>query len=173
MAEGNGPLVALPDGARLALEQARSDRDRQITGGLRRWFKGFASCAKFYEWTLHCTLCRESVPNTAEAWRHWGECSGKRPLIDTSAGRVVQKTDTGLLWVTGRAVPRVELPATHMEWLVQFPEVGAYLLLGLHCARCEADLAGFNAESDAVFSCACGCREFIGDNRDHVELLVH
>jgi len=36
--------------------------------------------------------------------------------------------------------------------------------IGLHCARCEADLVGNNADTDKMFSVSCRCREFIASN---------
>lgn len=40
----------------------------------------------------------------------------------------------------------------------------AGLGIGLHCAKCEADLQGANAEIDQTFSVTCQCREFKADN---------
>jgi hypothetical protein len=62
---------------------------------------------------------------------------------------------------------RVELKAGVMEWMRQFADVAAALNLGIHCGRCGADVVGKNADSDRVFSLACGCREYIGSNRDY------
>jgi hypothetical protein len=64
------------------------------------------------------------------------------------------------------ASARVELRPGVMEWMRQFADVASALNLGLHCGRCGADVVGKNADSDRVFSLACGCREFLGANRD-------
>jgi len=61
---------------------------------------------------------------------------------------------------------RVELRPGVMEWLRQFADVAQALTLGIHCGRCGADLVGHNGEHDHTFSVACGCREFVSQNRD-------
>lgn len=67
----------------------------------------------------------------------------------------------------GRTSERVELRPNVMEWLRQFSDVAAKLKIGLHCGLCGADLVGKNADSDRVYSVSCGCRDFLGGNRDH------
>lgn len=66
-----------------------------------------------------------------------------------------------------RQAERVELRAGVMEWLRQFQDVATALGLGVHCAKCGNDLVGKNSDSDKVFAATCGCREFIGPNRDY------
>lgn len=60
---------------------------------------------------------------------------------------------------------RIELRAGLMEWLYQAGLVFKTMSLGIHCAKCGADLIGKNADTDKVFSATCGCREFVGPNR--------
>lgn len=68
---------------------------------------------------------------------------------------------------TEKATERIELRAGVMEWMKQFSDVAAALHIGLHCARCKADLIGKNADSDKHFTVLCECREFVGENRDY------
>ena len=75
-------------------------------------------------------------------------------------------TPNGLKTV-GKPLERVELRPGLTEWFRQFVEVAAHFSLGLHCSKCGADIVGRNADSDRSFSVACGCREFIGMNRDY------
>lgn len=75
-------------------------------------------------------------------------------------------TPDGMQTIGAKAPERVELRPAIMEWLRQFSDVAAALGLGVHCAKCGADLVGKNADSDRVFSVSCGCREFVGGNRD-------
>jgi hypothetical protein len=63
-------------------------------------------------------------------------------------------------------VTRVELSAAVGEWLRQFWDVAQALGLGLHCASCQGDLVGKNAETDPVYGVSCNCRDFIWKNRD-------
>jgi hypothetical protein len=76
-------------------------------------------------------------------------------------------TPSGVVPLDGRKLERVELKARMVEWFRQFADVAEHYQLGLHCGRCGTDLSGKNAETDAVFAVACGCREFIGANRDY------
>ena len=76
-------------------------------------------------------------------------------------------TPDGVHVVGGASPARVEMRAGAMEWFRQFSDFAAALNLGLHCGRCGADVIGKNADSDKVFSATCGCREFIGPNRDY------
>ncbi len=78
-------------------------------------------------------------------------------------------TPDGLTTLGGKQSERVELRATLMEWFRQFADVAEQFKLGLHCRKCGADIIGKNADSDRVFSFTCGCREFIGKNRDYRE----
>lgn len=73
----------------------------------------------------------------------------------------------------GKTVDRVELRKGVMEWLRQFSDVAAALGLGMHCSKCKADIVGKNADSDRVFSVTCGCREFVGENRDYKPTVVN
>lgn len=82
-------------------------------------------------------------------------------------------TPDGMVTLGGKKPERVELRKGVMEWLRQFSDVAAALGLGLHCARCKADLVGKNADSDRVFSVACGCREYIGENREYRPEVRH
>lgn len=66
-----------------------------------------------------------------------------------------------------KAQERVELRPNVMEWLRQFADVAGSLKLGIHCGLCGADLVGKNADSDRVYSVSCGCRDFVGGNREH------
>ncbi len=64
---------------------------------------------------------------------------------------------------------RVELRPGLVEWLRQMNDFAAHFQLGLHCSKCGADVIGKNADTDRVFSAACGCREFVGLNREYRE----
>ena len=72
-------------------------------------------------------------------------------------------TPSGMI---GARLERVELTPGLIEWLAQFDLFAQKFGLGLHCSKCHADLVGKNHENAKVFSAACGCREFIGHNRD-------
>ena len=78
-------------------------------------------------------------------------------------------TPQGLVDVSGQQRERVEIRAGIAEFFRQFADVAAHFQLGLHCGKCGADLVGRNADTDKVFVVACGCREFIGNNRDYRE----
>lgn len=73
----------------------------------------------------------------------------------------------------GTKLDRVELRAGVMEWFRQFSDVAAALGLGVHCAHCSGDVMGKNSDSDKVYSFACGCREFIGPNREYRPTTAH
>lgn len=75
----------------------------------------------------------------------------------------------GITKLSGKKAERVELRAGVMEWLRQFNDVARALGMGLHCSKCKADIIGKNADTDRVFAVSCGCREFIGPNRDYRE----
>lgn len=77
-------------------------------------------------------------------------------------------TPDGVVQLGGKKADRVELRPGVMEWLRQFADVAQALGLGLHCAKCKADLIGKNADSDARFTVMCECREFTGPNRDYL-----
>ncbi len=76
-------------------------------------------------------------------------------------------TPQGIIRADGHKLTRIELRAKMMEWFVQFSFFAESQQVGLHCARCGKDITGRNASSDAVFAVACGCREWIGANRDY------
>lgn len=75
-------------------------------------------------------------------------------------------TPDGIRTIGTKAPERAELRAEVMEWLRQFADVATALKLGIHCGLCGADLIGKNSDSSLVFSVTCGCREFIGRNRE-------
>lgn len=75
-------------------------------------------------------------------------------------------TPDGMRTIGLKTPERVELTANVMEWLRQFADVAHSLRLGVHCAKCGADLIGKNADSDRVYSVSCQCREFVGRNRE-------
>lgn len=68
---------------------------------------------------------------------------------------------------------RVELRPGLMEWFYQAGLFFKSQGIGMHCAKCGADILGKNADSDKTFSVTCGCREWIGVNRDYVEPRRH
>lgn len=68
----------------------------------------------------------------------------------------------------GKKLDRVELRPAMIEWFRQFSDFAAHHQIGIHCARCGGDFTGRNADTDATFSSACGCREFIGQNREYL-----
>lgn len=85
-------------------------------------------------------------------------------------------SDTKLLWTPdgvktlglgGKPRERVELRAGVMEWLRQFADVASHLKLGVHCSLCQSDLVGKNSDAAKIYVVTCGCREFIGPNRDY------
>jgi hypothetical protein len=82
-------------------------------------------------------------------------------------------TPDGMVTVGGKKAEKVELRAGVMEWLRQFVDVAQALGLGMHCAKCGADLVGKNADTDKVFTVTCGCREFVGPNRDYRPETMH
>jgi hypothetical protein len=131
---------------------------RQVPPQLREWFRSFALFLKEQRLGTHCTLCAQNVI-ARDAWRHWGECVGKSGRKDFASGAVKP--------LTIRA--RVELSAGRAEWFRQFADVGQHFCLGIHCQTCQADLIGKNADTDRTFEMSCGCRQFIGPNRDYRE----
>ncbi len=68
--------------------------------------------------------------------------------------------------VLGKPVERVELRAALMEWFVQFADFAEHFALGIHCSKCGKDVIGKNADTARVLAVVCGCREFVGLNRD-------
>lgn len=80
-------------------------------------------------------------------------------------------TPNGIVDLANRPSSRtkVELRPGLMEFFRQFADFAAHFQLGLHCSKCGADVIGKNADTDRVFSAACGCREFVGLNRDYRE----
>ena len=80
-------------------------------------------------------------------------------------------TPSGVVDLEGSTVNRhrVELRPGLMEWFRQANDVFAHFQLGLHCTKCGADITGKNADTDKTFVVVCGCREFIGGNRDYRE----
>jgi hypothetical protein len=82
-------------------------------------------------------------------------------------------TADGLKTITGKAPARVEMKSTVIEWFRQFADVASHFNLGIHCAQCGNDVIGRNLDSDRTFSFTCGCREFIGRNRDYVAPTEH
>lgn len=78
-------------------------------------------------------------------------------------------TPQGVVDLAGKPSSRekVELRPGLAEWLRQFQDFAQHFQLGLHCSKCKADLIGKNADTDRVFVVVCGCREFIGLNRDY------
>lgn len=142
---------------------------RRITKGLQQWFLGFAPVLTKLHVSILCGLCHQVLPLTGQAWRHWGECPGKLAAPESSIIQPVRKTPTGLEWIVGRKMPRIELRSGEMEWLRQFADVGPWLELGLRCNQCQTPLSGLNSDADPVYSVACTCREFIGSNREYRE----
>lgn len=87
-------------------------------------------------------------------------------MADNSEGRKAIWTPDGVQVLGGQQPERVELRAGVMEWLRQFADVAAALKLGVYCSQCGKDLTGRNSDHAKVYSVTCGCREFIGANRD-------
>ena len=69
--------------------------------------------------------------------------------------------------VTEKSLERVELRPGLMEWLVQFSAFAESQRIGIHCAKCKADIIGKNGISDHRFTAACNCREWVGLNREY------
>lgn len=82
-------------------------------------------------------------------------------------------TPDGVVTLGGTPLERVELRKGLAEWLRQFNDFAAHFGLGLHCAKCQKDVIGKNSDTDKTFSVACGCREFIGTNREYREPTTH
>lgn len=78
-------------------------------------------------------------------------------------------TPDGIVRGDAKAITRVNLRPGLTEWLCQFEMFARHFQIGMHCARCKADLVGRNGANDKVFSVACDCREFVGQNRDYRE----
>jgi hypothetical protein len=173
----DGPVLFTPDG-RLIQRDDVLDRaaPRHVTKHLRRWFVDFAAFLTKHALGLHCGLCHETLPLISEAWRHWGECSGHKPIAEDGIAQPVVKTDLGLAWVTGRSVAKVEMKPDAIEWFRQAADVCGHFQLGIHCDRCRVDLSGLNSDADQVYSTACSCREWLGVNREYrppVPEVVH
>jgi len=78
-------------------------------------------------------------------------------------------TPQGIVDVSGQQRERVEMRPGIIEFFRQAADVFTHYQLGIHCGKCGADVVGRNADTDKVFVVACGCREFIGNNRDYRE----
>lgn len=76
-------------------------------------------------------------------------------------------TPQGVKVLGGKTLTRVEMRARQVEWWRQFADFAAFHKVHVVCDQCGAPLIGRNADSDAVFAVACGCREWIGANRDY------
>jgi hypothetical protein len=81
-------------------------------------------------------------------------------------GRTAIWTPHGMAVLGGKPLDRVELTPRLMEWFYQFALFAEHFKLGLHCSQCQKDVVGKNSDTARTFSVACGCREFIGLNRD-------
>lgn len=69
----------------------------------------------------------------------------------------------------GKVLTRVELRASLMEWFRQMADFAHSQDVGIHCSRCGADVTGKNSDTDATFAVACGCREWVGGNREYLK----
>jgi hypothetical protein len=78
-------------------------------------------------------------------------------------------TPNGLVSLSGPKPERVELRPGLIEWFCQADAVFKHFGLGLHCSKCKADVIGKNGANDRVFTAACQCREFVGQNREYRE----
>lgn len=157
----------MPDLAAQLTPSSSTDKDRRVTPMLQQWFVEFADFASFHRLALHCGLCREDIAHPKRAWAHWGECGGFKPSPGDTGGSTLIKTASGSIFL-GLRPERIELRAAQVEWLRQATDVLSHFKLGLHCQRCEADVMGKNSDTDAVYSAACRCSEFIGPNRDYL-----
>lgn len=75
-------------------------------------------------------------------------------------------TPDGIVRLDDARPERVELRPALMEWFAQFSDFAEHFQLGLHCSVCKKDLVARNGDTDRRFSATCGCREFVGLNRD-------
>ncbi len=83
---------------------------------------------------------------------------------------VLFKPDGGTIALDGaKPMDRINLRPAMMEWLRQFSDFAANQNIGIHCVECGADIVGRNADTDAMFSVACGCREWVGGNREYLK----
>lgn len=78
-------------------------------------------------------------------------------------------TPQGIVKVDGKKLDRISLRPGLGEWMRQFSDFASAQRLGIHCSDCGADVVGRNSDSDATFSVACGCREWIFDNREYLK----
>lgn len=81
-------------------------------------------------------------------------------------------TPQGLVDLAGKKpanMHRVELPPKLMEWFRQGFDFFTHFQIALVCRKCDGVFIGKNADTDKVFITTCGCREFIGANRDYRE----
>lgn len=76
-------------------------------------------------------------------------------------------TPDGLVNLSAVTRDRVELRPALMRWFEQFGDFAQHFGIGIHCSRCKADLVARNGETDRVWSTACQCREFVGQNKDY------
>ena len=76
-------------------------------------------------------------------------------------------TPSGVVDLAGQTRDLVELRPGLGEWFRQAADVFTHFQIGMHCAKCGADLIGKNADTDRVFSVVCRCREFVGQNREY------
>jgi hypothetical protein len=90
------------------------------------------------------------------------------------AEKHVLHTPDGIIDLDGlKPTTRIELRAGLIEWFYQAGIVFKQLGIGIHCGSCGADIVGKNGDNDKTFSATCGCREWIGPNRDYREPTAH
>lgn len=78
-------------------------------------------------------------------------------------------TPNGVVPVDGKKIDQIRLRPQMIEWFRQFADFAAYHRIGIHCEHCGCDLVARCADSDATFSTTCGCREWIGANREYLK----
>jgi hypothetical protein len=77
-------------------------------------------------------------------------------------------TPDGVVDLAGKkAAERIELSKNLIEWFAQFSAFAASQRIGMHCGLCGADILGKNGANDRVFTVTCGCREWVGTNREY------
>lgn len=77
-------------------------------------------------------------------------------------------TPDGFVSYGEKTPDRIELHKNLIEWFYQFDAFATSQRIGIHCALCGADIIGKNVQDARVFTATCGCREWVGLNREYV-----
>lgn len=80
---------------------------------------------------------------------------------------VIFQPDGTPIYTDGKKPERIELRPGLIEWFAQCALFAESQKIGLYCSVCKADIVGKNGEHDRVFTATCGCREWVGANREY------